>query len=107
MPDFHFRRGARAPQRFFLLHSAVRRRTIPAVVDIKTLRRSYAVLSDTHVNGFRAPYAALAVFAVPLIILEPVKPIAAYLAATGHFAAGATVFVVGEISKLILIERLS
>jgi hypothetical protein len=52
------------------------------------------------------PYAALALFAVPLLILEPVKPIAAYLAATGHFAAGATLFVVGEILKLVLVERL-
>jgi hypothetical protein len=52
------------------------------------------------------PYAALALFAVPLLILEPVKPIAVYLAATGHFAAGATLFVVGEILKLVLVERL-
>ena len=29
------------------------------------------------------PYPALALFAVPLVILEPVKPVAAYLAATG------------------------
>lgn len=52
------------------------------------------------------PYPALALFAVPLIVLEPVKPIAAYLAATGHFAGGATLFVTGELLKLVLVERL-
>src|SRR6201747_152608 len=52
------------------------------------------------------PYPALALFAVPLIILEPVKPVAAYLAATEQFAWGMTVLVVGEILKLVLVERL-
>ena len=52
------------------------------------------------------PYPALALFAVPLIILEPVKPVAAYLAATGHVRSGLIVLVVGEILKLVLIERL-
>ncbi len=52
------------------------------------------------------PYAALALFAVPLIVLEPVKPVAAYLAATGHFATGAALFVGGELLKLVLVERL-
>ena len=52
------------------------------------------------------PYPALALFVVPLIILEPVKPVAAYLAACGHFAAGAALFVGGELLKLVLVERL-
>jgi hypothetical protein len=52
------------------------------------------------------PYPALALFAVPLIILEPVKPVAAYLAATGHVTSGLIVLVVGEILKLVLVERL-
>ena len=52
------------------------------------------------------PYPALALFAVPLIILEPVKPVAAYLAATGHVRSGLIVLVVGEILKLVLVERL-
>ena len=30
------------------------------------------------------PYPSLALFSVPVIILEPVKPVAAYLAATGQ-----------------------
>ena len=52
------------------------------------------------------PYPALALFAVPLIILEPVKPVAAYLAATGQVKSGLMVLVVGEILKLVLVERL-
>jgi hypothetical protein len=53
-----------------------------------------------------SPYPALALFAVPLVLLEPVKPVAAWLAATGHFALGAVLFVGGELLKLILVERL-
>jgi len=52
------------------------------------------------------PYPALALFAVPLIILEPVKPAAAYLAATGHLVGATLVFVFGEVLKLVLVERL-
>jgi hypothetical protein len=52
------------------------------------------------------PYPALALFAVPLIILEPVKPVAAYLAATGQVKSGLMVLIVGEILKLVLVERL-
>jgi hypothetical protein len=52
------------------------------------------------------PYATLALCAVPLIVLEPVKPVAAYLAGTGRIALGLGVLVVGELLKLVLIERL-
>src|SRR5581483_5414070 len=31
------------------------------------------------------PYPSLALFSVPVIILEPIKPVAAYLVATGQF----------------------
>jgi hypothetical protein len=64
---------------------------------LKRLRRWIASLR---------PYPTLALFAVPLIILEPVKPVAAYLAATDQVAWGMTVLVVGEILKLVLVERL-
>jgi hypothetical protein len=53
-----------------------------------------------------APYPTLALFALPVILLEPAKPYAAYLVATGHFIIGLAVFAVGEILKLIIIERL-
>src|SRR5450631_1634776 len=35
-----------------------------------------------------SPYPSLALFSVPVIILEPVKPVAAYLAATGQMLGG-------------------
>src|SRR3954451_6996584 len=52
------------------------------------------------------PYPSLALFVVPLVILEPVKPVAAYLAATGQVRMGLMVLIVGEILKLVLVERL-
>src|ERR1700724_1972760 len=48
------------------------------------------------------PYPTLLLFAVPLIVLEPVKPVAAYLAGTGHVAMGMIVLVVGEVLQLVL-----
>jgi hypothetical protein len=52
------------------------------------------------------PYPSLALFAMPVIILEPAKPLAGYLAATGHFCAGAITFVTAEVLKLSFVERL-
>jgi hypothetical protein len=52
------------------------------------------------------PYPSLALFAVPVIILEPAKPLAGYLAATGHFFASAVTFVTAEVLKLTFVERL-
>src|SRR5947209_6733938 len=52
------------------------------------------------------PYPTLVLFAVPLIVLEPIKPVAAYLAGTGHITTGVIVLVVGELLKLVLVERL-
>jgi hypothetical protein len=52
------------------------------------------------------PYQTLALFLVPLIILEPVKPVAAYFMATGRFTHGVIVLVVGEILKVTIVERL-
>jgi hypothetical protein len=52
------------------------------------------------------PYPTLALIAVPLIVLEPVKPVAVYLVGTGHVAVGMIVLVVGEVLKLVLVERL-
>jgi hypothetical protein len=52
------------------------------------------------------PYATLALFVVPVLVLEPAKPFAAYLTATGHVVAGLTVLGVAELLKLALIERL-
>src|SRR6476646_7372144 len=52
------------------------------------------------------PYQSLALFAVPLIVLEPAKPLSGYLIGTGHFFAGAVVFVAAEVLKLTVVERL-
>jgi hypothetical protein len=52
------------------------------------------------------PYPTLALFVVPVLVLEPAKPFAAYLTATGHVAGGLMVFGVAELLKLALIERL-
>jgi len=52
------------------------------------------------------PYPSLALFSVPVIVLEPIKPLAAYLAATCQFLVGALTFIIGELLKLVLVERL-
>jgi hypothetical protein len=52
------------------------------------------------------PYPTLALFVVPLIILEPAKPAAAYLVGTGHALLGLVILAGAEILKIVLIERL-
>jgi len=52
------------------------------------------------------PYPSLALFSVPVIILEPVKPVAAYLAATGRIVSSVLTLIGGELLKLVLVERL-
>ena len=52
------------------------------------------------------PYPCLALFSVPVILLEPVKFVAAYIAATGNFIAALFTFASGELLKIVLIERL-
>ncbi|MBR0693449.1 hypothetical protein JQ553_09495 [Bradyrhizobium lablabi] len=52
------------------------------------------------------PYPSLALFSVPVIMLEPVKPMAAYLAATGQMVSSVVTLIVGELLKLVLVERL-
>jgi hypothetical protein len=52
------------------------------------------------------PYPSFALFAVPVIILEPAKPLSAYLIGTGHFFAGAVIFIAAEVLKLTVVERL-
>jgi uncharacterized membrane protein len=79
-----------------------------------TLAKPIADWIDKHVpmrrlrNWIRSlpPYPSLALFSVPVIVLEPIKPFAAYLAATGQFLSGAITFIVGELLKLVLMERL-
>jgi len=42
------------------------------------------------------PYPSLALFSVPVIILEPVKPVAAYLAATGQVVTSVLTLIVAN-----------
>ena len=79
-----------------------------------TIAKPIANWIDKHVRLRRLrdwirslpPYPSLALFSVPVIVLEPVKPIAAYLAATGQFLSAAVTFIFGELLKLVLVERL-
>lgn len=52
------------------------------------------------------PYPTLALFLVPIVILEPVKPVGFYLIGTGHMVHGALVIAIGELLKITLVERL-
>ena len=52
------------------------------------------------------PYPTLLLFIVPVIVLEPAKPVAAYLIGTGHAKLGLSVLAIAEILKLVFIERL-
>ncbi len=52
------------------------------------------------------PYPTLALFIVPVILLEPAKPLAAYLTATGHVGSALLLLGIAELLKLVLIERL-
>jgi hypothetical protein len=52
------------------------------------------------------PYQVLSVFLVALIAFEPVKPVGAYLIATGHPGYGLALLIVGEVLKVTILERL-
>ena len=52
------------------------------------------------------PYPTLALFLVPVIVLEPVKPIGFWLMATGHFWGGLLFIAVGEVIKIVTVEQL-
>jgi len=69
------------------------------------LKRSFSSERDFGVTSL-GPYPSLALFAVPVIILEPAKPLAGYLLGTGHFFAGAVTFITAEVLKLTFVERL-
>src|SRR4029079_8242757 len=48
------------------------------------------------------PYPTLALFAVPLIVLEPVKPVGLYLIASGNVIDGTVLIGLGEIAKITI-----
>ena len=52
------------------------------------------------------PYPTLAIFLVPIIGLEPMKPYGAWLIATGRLWTGLSVLILAEIVKITVVERL-
>ena len=52
------------------------------------------------------PYSTLALFVVPLVLLEPIKPLSAYFAASGHITFGVLAVIIGEIMKITIVERI-
>ncbi|MGB7618752.1 MAG: hypothetical protein WBM06_17510, partial [Pseudolabrys sp.] len=52
------------------------------------------------------PYSTLALFVVPLVLLEPIKPLSAYFVASGHITFGVLVLFIGEILKITIVERI-
>ena len=52
------------------------------------------------------PYPSLALFLLPIIVLEPAKPIAAYALAEGHVYFAVGIFAGAELLKLVIVERL-
>jgi len=52
------------------------------------------------------PYPTLAIFLIPIIGLEPMKPYGAWLIATGRPWTGLSILVLAEIVKITVVERL-
>ena len=52
------------------------------------------------------PYSTLALFLVPVILLEPAKPVGFYLMASGHPVHGIVVIAIGEVLKIGIVERI-
>ncbi len=52
------------------------------------------------------PYATLGCFLIPVLLLEPLKPLAAYLVHGHHAVYGIAALVLGEIAKIVVVERL-
>jgi hypothetical protein len=88
---------------YFVVDGVLSYVTRPIVLWIA--KRNLFELARLWLVSFR-PYPALALLAVPVIILEPAKPLAGYLMATGHFAAGAITLITAEVLKLTFIEQL-
>jgi hypothetical protein len=63
----------------------------------------------TRVDGLirsLGPYPTLALFAVPLVVLEPIKPVGLFLIASGKVVDGTVLIALGEIAKITIVERI-
>jgi hypothetical protein len=52
------------------------------------------------------PYPTLALFVIPFVVLEPIKPVGLYLIASGRVIDGTLLIGVGEVAKITIVERL-
>ena len=52
------------------------------------------------------PYSTLALLLVPVILLEPLKPLALYLIAKRYVVLGTITLVLAELLKIVTVERL-
>ena len=52
------------------------------------------------------PYTTLAIFLVPLVLLEPAKPAGLYLTASGHYFHGIALIAAAEVLKITIVERI-
>ena len=70
------------------------------------IEKAPALLRITAWIESLGPYQSLFLFIVPLLVLEPVKPVGLYLIGTGRLIAGVGFLIVGEAVKILVLERL-
>ncbi len=52
------------------------------------------------------PYPSLLLLGIPVMILEPLKPLGFYVIATGHPIQGSAILAGAEVAKVVVVERL-
>jgi hypothetical protein len=52
------------------------------------------------------PYPSLFLLGIPVVILEPLKPLGLYVIATGHPIGGSAILAGAEVAKVVVVERL-
>jgi hypothetical protein len=52
------------------------------------------------------PYPSLVLLGIPVVILEPLKPLGLYVIATGHPIGGSAILAGAEVAKIVVVERL-
>jgi len=56
--------------------------------------------------GSLPPYVALLAFAVPFVIIEPIKAFALYWFGIGHIVQGGTLYVLAHLASIVIVERI-
>jgi len=52
------------------------------------------------------PYPSLLLLGIPVVVLEPLKPLGFYVIATGHPIQGSAIVAGAEVAKVVVVERL-